>query len=34
LQKAETETVDEDFVMRHCDRVTTAVERLAEWASA
>jgi aspartate aminotransferase len=33
LQMARTETVDEAFVRRHCGRVTTAVERLAEWAS-
>ena len=32
LQQAESETVDESFVRRHCSHVTTAVEHLAEWA--
>ncbi len=33
LQKAASETIDEDFIKRHCSRVTSAVERLADWAS-
>ena len=33
LQQAQSETVDESFVKRHCSRVTTAVEHLAEWAA-
>jgi aspartate aminotransferase len=32
LQHAQSETVDEGFVKRHCNQVTTAIERLAEWA--
>ncbi|MES9817028.1 MAG: pyridoxal phosphate-dependent aminotransferase [Candidatus Thiodiazotropha sp.] len=31
LEKAETETIDEDFAHRNCGRVTTAVERLVDW---
>jgi aspartate aminotransferase len=33
LKMAQSETIDEAFVKRHCSRVTTAVERMAEWAS-
>lgn len=32
LARAADEPVDEAFVKRHCDRVTTAIERLADWA--
>ncbi|MEW7999864.1 MAG: aminotransferase class I/II-fold pyridoxal phosphate-dependent enzyme [Candidatus Thiodiazotropha endolucinida] len=31
LEKAETETIDDEFIRRYCSRVTTAVEHLAEW---
>lgn len=33
LAMAQQEPIDEAFVRRHCNRVTTAVERLADWAS-
>lgn len=32
LAKAADGPVDEAFVKRHCDRVTTAIERMADWA--
>ncbi len=31
LTRAATEVVDEAFVKTHCPRVTTAIERMAEW---
>jgi aspartate aminotransferase len=34
LQKAAEEAVDEAFVKRHCSRVTTALELMADWAAA
>jgi aspartate aminotransferase len=34
LRAAATETVDDDFVRTHCPRVTTAIERMAEWAGS
>jgi aspartate aminotransferase len=33
LAKAAEGPVDEAFVKRHCDRVTTAIERIADWAA-
>ena len=33
LAAAAHETVDEGFVHRHCPRVTSAIERIAEWVS-
>ena len=33
LEKAAQEPVDETFVKTHCERVTTAIERLAQWVS-
>jgi len=34
LERATEEPVDETFVKRHCDRVTTAIERMADWAAS
>ena len=34
LARAATEVVDEAFVKTHCPRVTTAIERMAEWVDA
>jgi aspartate aminotransferase len=34
LQQADKRDVDEAFVKAHCGRVTTAVDRMAEWAAS
>jgi aspartate aminotransferase len=34
LERARDESVDHDFVQRHCGRVTSAVEKLAAWIQA
>ena len=33
LAKAVDGPVDEAFVKRHCEQVTTAIERIADWAA-
>ncbi len=34
LKRAQTETIDAAFVKKHCNRVTTAIDLLAEWSSS
>ena len=34
LKQAAKAQVDEAFIKQHCHRVTTAIDRMADWASA